>query len=128
VYKPPLPKAIDDILRKWGKMSIALRAIHAILVFAATVSSLFVAANIYSEDRALIAWIAFIAAISTGLLTGLDIGSKSNRARRAWRNLNAPVMKYKHENDFTIEQLIKAHEGPEEIIVDVKELPASTGK
>jgi hypothetical protein len=40
----------------------------------------------YSEDRDLIDWIAFIAALSTGPLTGLDIGSKSNRAREAWLN------------------------------------------
>jgi len=36
-------------------------------------------------------------------------------------------MKYKHENNFTVKQLIKVDEESEEIIGDVKEFPASAG-
>jgi hypothetical protein len=34
-------------------------------------------------------------------------------------------MKYKHENDLTVEQLIKVYEESEEIVGDVKELPGA---
>jgi hypothetical protein len=37
---------------------------------------------------------AFIAAVSIGLMTAFDLGTKSNNMMNAWRHLNASVIKF----------------------------------
>ena len=44
-------------------------------------------------------------------MSAYDLGSKSNRQRRAWRKLNAAMIRYEEKPDFTVEDLNKAYEG-----------------
>lgn len=115
------PKEITYLLKKWKKSSDRLRAVHVSLATIAVVASLTVAAKIHSFQSDQIEWIALTAAVSTGLLGGLGLGTKSNNMRRAWRILNAAMMRYREEPEeqFSMEQLIKEYEKGEEIIGDV---------
>ncbi|MGE5661896.1 MAG: hypothetical protein ACM3X1_06570 [Ignavibacteriales bacterium] len=135
-----VPPDIKKMLKSWYIISSAPRAIHIFLVIVATVSSLYVAATVGSEKAAtggsenqgsvnqlfatpgITAGVALTAAISTALLTGFDVGSKSNRTRRAWRTLNAAVMRYQHWN-IDLPKLIDVYEECEAVIGDVKEQP-----
>ncbi|HII92009.1 MAG TPA: hypothetical protein HA262_07545 [Methanosarcina sp.] len=66
---------------------------------------------------------AFIAALSIGLSNGFDLGSKANRTRKAWRQLNTAIFSYELNPNYTIDELIKAYYDAETIIGDVKENP-----
>ena len=113
---------IDDRLKKWGYQTNYLRVIHALLTISATVSSFLVASKVsdlYSPIRPHISWISFVAAVSVGLLSAFDLGSKANRVRRAWRLLNVSLMKYK-KGKMPIEKLLDIYLEAEEIIGDVR--------
>ena len=114
------PKDIIKARRKWEQQVIGLRSINAILGIIAIFSSLLVAAN-WELLGVQIKYFAFMAAAAVSLLSALDIGSKANRMRRAWRRLNVAIIRYE-ENLMSKDDLIKAYEDAEEIIGDVKEM------
>jgi hypothetical protein len=68
-----------------------------------------------------IKYFGFLAALTVGLSSALDIGSKANRMRRAWRRLNVAIIKFE-EKLIGMDELIKIYGESEEIIGDVKEL------
>lgn len=118
----PALKEVEIQLNKWKRQTFGLRTIHAVLGIIAVVASLLVAAKINSFNSDTIEWFAFLAAVSTGLLTAFDLGSKANRMRRAWRKLNAALIKYRRQQINDIE-LLKIYEESEDLIGDVKENP-----
>ncbi|MCZ7398091.1 MAG: hypothetical protein O8C62_00155 [Candidatus Methanoperedens sp.] len=115
-----IPKEIAKARKKWEQQVFGLRTIHALLGMLAITSSLLVAAN-WGPYGIPIQRLAFIAALSVSLLSALDIGSKANRMRRAWRRLNVAIIKFE-EKVISVDELIKAYEDAEEMIGDVKEL------
>ena len=50
---------------------------------------------------------AFVAAVSIGLMTGFDLGTKSNNMTNAWRHLYAAVIKF-NNGVFYREEVIDA--------------------
>jgi hypothetical protein len=113
---------ICNMLKKWGRNAFCLRVAHVSLIIIATVSSVIVASTVDS-DLDYYSWLAapaaLLAAISAALFAGLDLGSKSNNVRTAWRKLNAAIMKYR-VGDIGIESLIECYEKGEELVGDVK--------
>lgn len=108
-------------LKTWDLQSSVLRALHIILGILAIFSSLIVASKVtffFSTEV-----YAFIAALSIGLSNGFDLGSKANRTRKAWRQLNTAIFSYELNPNYTIDELIKAYYDAETIIGDVKENP-----
>jgi energy-converting hydrogenase Eha subunit A len=122
-------KDICKMLKKWGRKALILRVIHVSLIIIATVSSVYVATTVYSattvDSNSFLATTestaiaALIAAVSAALFAGLDLGSKSNNVRTAWRKLNTAVMKYR-VGDIGIQALIECYEKGEELIGDIK--------
>jgi hypothetical protein len=113
---------IRGSLKKWNRDAAMLRVVHAFLTIMATVCSLLVAAKISAFKPDYIQWLSFMAAVSVGLLSAFDLGSKANRLRRAWRRLRTELLRF--ENGLSKEEeLIKAYALAEEIIGDVKEEP-----
>jgi hypothetical protein len=114
---------ICEMLKKWGRKALILRVIHVSLIIITTVSSVYVATTVDSDsllaNQEATAIAALIAAVSAALFAGLDLGSKSNNVRTAWRKLNAAVMKYR-VGDIGIKDLIECYEKCEELIGDVK--------
>ena len=116
---------ICKMLKIWGRQAFLLRVAHVSLIIIATISSVFVATTVDSNPNSglvtsgTIAAVALLAAISAALFAGLDLGSKSNNARTAWRKLNAAVMKYR-VGDIKIGALIECYEKGEKLIGDVK--------
>lgn len=108
---------------RWLLEGRVLRAIHALLGITAIIASLLVASKINSFKSEQIEWLAFMAAVSVGLLNGFDVGSKANRMIKAWRKLNVAILKYEGNSNLTMNELIKAYEESEIIIGDVKEEP-----
>lgn len=113
------PKEIQNSLAKWKWQTAVLRLFHVLFAIIAIVFSLIVAAKINSFQHEQIEWLALVAAVSTGLLGGLDLGTKSNNMRKAWRVLNSAVIRYKEDPDFTIKDLMKAYDDGENTIGDV---------
>lgn len=120
---PQPPEEILKNLRRWEIMANLLRIIHILLGIVAITSSLLVAAKINSFDAVLIEWLAFLAALSTALLSGFNLGNKANRMRAAWRLLNTARLKYELEDTYTIGELIDCYNEAETIVGDVKEEP-----
>ena len=123
--KREIPEKISKIVERWYQQARMLRYIHAFLGFLAIACSLLVASKINTFTPDLIQWLAFVAALSTGLLSGFDLGSKANRMMRAWRLLNAYTIKYEEDSQMPIEQVINAYIEAEKLIGDVKEEPQS---
>jgi hypothetical protein len=114
--------SIEKSLKIWGRQAIYLRVIHALLTFSAVVCSLLVAAKIRSFGPDYVEWLSFGAAVSIGLISAFDLGSKANRIRRAWRKLRTAYLRYK-AGKLAADDLIKIYEESEDIIGDVREEP-----
>ena len=121
--KRKVPEKISKQLWKWWWLASALRFFHFLLVFSTIASSLLVASKINSFQPVQIEWLAFTAALSTGLLSGFDLGSKANRMRTAWRKLYAATILFEEEPKTTLEYIVNTYKEAEEIIGDVKEKP-----
>ena len=115
-----IPSSVKKEFEKWKRQVVLLRFFHVLFGIIAIVSSLIVAAKINSFDNELIEWFAFTAAVSTGLMTGLGLGSKGNRMRTAWRILNAAKIRYEN-GVIKLETFLDKYEEAEELIGDVKE-------
>ncbi len=109
---------IKQQLNKWSQQTTFFRLIHAALGTTAIVSSLLVAAKL--SVLVPVEWLALIAAVSVGLMSGFNLGAKANSMRRAWRSLNAALLKYNYGVDTDVGHLIEAYAEAEAIIGDVK--------
>jgi predicted ATP-dependent protease len=116
-------KDIETQIKKWKKQAVTLRSVHATLTIAATFCSFLVAAFSSKEDfRTALPFFSFGAAVSIGLLSAFDLGSKANRLRRAWRLIRVQIFRYKQDK-VTAETLIATYAMAEELIGDVREEP-----
>ena len=115
---PPAIPEIEKQLKTWSWQTSVFRLIHAALGITAIVSSLLVAAKLTLAVP--LEWLALIAAVSVGLMSGFNLGAKANSMRRAWRSLNAALLKYKHGVDTSAGNLIAVYAEAEAIIGDVK--------
>ena len=84
----------------------------------AIVLTITVASKVITDDS-LFSWIAWGAAIATGLLTSFNLGTKSNNMRNAWRMLNEAKIRYEIEKDMSVEKLVDAYRDGEKLIGDV---------
>lgn len=123
-------KEIPEVLyflNTWSFKGRLLRGTHIFLGVSATIFSLLAATLIQIENPGndninnyLAKIFALIAAASIALMTSFDLGTKSNNMIRAWRLLNAAVIKFnnvKEEDD--VQKVIESYEKAEEIIGDV---------
>ena len=62
---------------------------------------------------------AFIAAVSIALMTGFNLGEKSNNVRNAWRELNTAIMKFNSDEKVPKDEVLKAYSEGEKRIGDV---------
>lgn len=121
--KPPMPSRITKIHEIWSRQVRYLRITHVSLVVIATTSSILVSAGIFKDYFGVANPLAIVAAIAIGLVSAFALGDKANNFRNAWRVLNAAIIRYEAEPEFTTEQLIKAYEEAEQLIGDVKSAP-----
>lgn len=114
-------------LNLWSFKSRLLRGIHIILGVSATLFSLLAATliqidntdndNIYNISAKIF---ALVAAASIALMTSFDLGTKSNNIVRAWRLLNAAIIKFNNvKENGDVQKVIESYEKAEEIIGDV---------
>src|SRR5690242_6650779 len=109
--KLPIPKAIIHSRNVWALSSFTTRTAHLSLVVIAISCSLLVSSRLLSPKYpALESWLAFVAALSIGLVNGINLGDKANRFRRGWRKLNTAILKYENEENYLMAQLIKEYE------------------
>jgi hypothetical protein len=98
-----IEKELPVILRyliQWEHMALYLRLIHISLGVSATFFSILAAAQIGSIHNELVRIFAFIAAVSIALMTGFNLGEKSNNVRNSWRELNSAIMKFNSDEKF----------------------------
>jgi len=124
--KEEIPKEIDDALKTWYKNAIILRFFQVLMGIVAIILTITVASKIVGTEQILgieaSSWVAWGAAISTGLLASLNIGSKANNIWNGWRILNEAKMRYMNQDEFKIDKLIDAYRDAEKTIggVDIK--------
>lgn len=124
---------IMPFFRLWARNATILWMIHISLGILATILTVIITA-LSSEASAgtsgssyatVVPILAIIAAIAAALLTSLDVGTKSNNTRNAWRKLNFAMMKY-NQGIFTKQDVILAYEEGENLISGVNiRLPLS---
>ena len=117
-------KDIETQIKKWKKQAVTLRSVHATLTISATFCSFLVAAFSSNEkfQTTALPFFSFGAAVSIGLLSAFDLGSKANRLRRAWRLIRVQIFRYNQHN-VSAETLIATYAMAEELIGDVREEP-----
>lgn len=116
-----MPEIIPFLI-KWRRNAVKLRFLQILLGFLATFFSLLTATvltvgdagnnNIYAKT------FAFIAAVSIGLITAFDLGTKSNNMTDAWRHLTATTIQY-NKGLTTMQDVITAYEKGEKTIGNV---------
>jgi hypothetical protein len=128
----PLPGEIRRMLDGWSIQASVLRTVQVLLAIIAIIGSVASAADLTKllsgpkkdETAARLKSIAAIsAAVAVALLTGLDLGGKSNRFRAAWRRLNDQATRYAYNQTppVTLKDLFDAEKDGETMIGDVKE-------
>jgi hypothetical protein len=112
-------------LRTWNRSARTLRYLSVALGLTAIVASVLVASNLLPD--ATLRVLAVVAAIATTALTGLDLTNKSNGFRRAWRELNAALMRHESriepDEQKSVATLIDAYAHAETLIGDIAVKP-----
>ena len=115
-----IPEEITKQLKVWYSSARILRIIHVFVGLIAIIASVTVASRILDPDNNCMSYVAWLAAIASSILTSLNLGTKSNNMRNAWRILNTAVLRYKTEEDFNVKNLNDAYEKGEKTIGDVE--------
>lgn len=115
-----VPKGYGDLLPVWNSLAKSLQRTYVVLGIIATVSSLVVATFTTELGTLGVKVVGFLLALSIGLITAFDIGSKANAARGAWRILNAATLAYANDPTFTIQDLYKQYLAGEALLGDIK--------
>ena len=133
--KEPNEAVLEDIdvkLKWWHRYAVLLRFFHILIGLIAIISSVTVASRVLEgsfsffgttyNGVALSPWMAWLTAISTGILTSFNLGDKSNNMRNAWRKLYTAKMIYISgvEEKTPIYKLIDAYKEGENIIGDIE--------
>ncbi len=114
-----VPEEIMKQLSIWYRQAGILRGIHVLLGLTAIISSVTVASRLIDVSSNMMSLIAWLAAITSAILTSMNLEAKSNNSRTAWRILNTAVLRFKTEDNFKIEDLNAAYKTGEETIGDV---------
>jgi hypothetical protein len=90
---------VIPFLKVWRAKANVLRFLQILLGCLSVTFSLVTTTllNVSTIDNDFAKISAFIAAVSIGLMTAFDLGTKSNNMMNAWRLLNATVIKFKND-------------------------------
>jgi hypothetical protein len=105
--------------KRWQIQASTLRVLQTSFAVIAMMSSLTITTYIEQLPPEWVRLLAFVTALSAALLGGFDLGSKANRVRRAWRILNAAIMRHE-ANEYDSQQLIDAYVAAESVHGGVK--------
>ncbi|MCX6674298.1 MAG: hypothetical protein NTY37_11030 [Methanothrix sp.] len=119
IEKAIVPAEIEKAIKVWNLSAGILRFLHISLGLIAVILTITVASTIVKPADSLFPWIAWGAAISVGIMTSFNLGTKSNNMRNAWRVLNEARIRYDNQDSMTIEKLIDAYRDGEKLIGDV---------
>lgn len=123
---PMLVQRLRTHLAAWDKMATRLLRAHLTLAAVSILMSSAVAAFAGQLKPDWIRIFAFVAALSTGLLTSLRVGDKARDVRNGWRHMEAALLRYQNSPEFTADQLIDAYVEGERLlgnaVPDVSEL------
>jgi hypothetical protein len=111
---------VVPFLKLWRKKAVRLRFLQIVLGLLSVFFSLLTTTVLqFNSDNNFNAKIfAFIAAVSIGLMTAFDLGTKSNNMTNAWRKLTAAVIKFNRGICYQ-EEVIDAFEDAEKTIGNV---------
>jgi len=114
------PKGYKELLPVWNRLAKSLQATYVLLGVVATVSSLVLATFTTELGTLRVKVVAFVLSLSLGLITAFEVGAKANGARAAWRSLNAAILSYENDHNFTIQDLYKQYVAGEALLGDIK--------
>jgi hypothetical protein len=114
--KGPVPHEIVRAGTIYYRLGVAIQAGMVFFGFVAFTASLIVATfgESFDDDRRwVVKIIAFVAALSSGILTTFSISRKNQEIWAAWRMMNAAILRYQYDPTFTRIQLIDTWEKAE---------------
>lgn len=114
--KGPVPPEMVKAGTIYYQLGVTIQALLVLLGIIASVASLVVAT--YSdyfagEDLWMLKALAFTAALASGLLTTFSLSKKNQETWAAWRMMNAAILRYQYDPQFTRIQLIDTWEKAE---------------
>lgn len=121
-----IPPEMELAYRWWNRMAVGLRYLFVLLGVSATIAALGVTAFTEYLSPMHLKIGTFIAALSIGLLTSFNVGSKANAFRRAVREFTAASILYRETTEFTLVHLVEAYRNCENIVGDVHYVPQWT--
>jgi len=120
--KEPIPYAIYRDFQGWSLSAELLRIVHQLLGVLGVTCSLLIVMKIAALTK-YTRWLAFVAAVSFGLLSAFDVGERANMFRQASRDLKAALIRYENQSDFSMKDLIDAYYQAGRVIGPVKPNP-----
>jgi hypothetical protein len=124
-----IPEHIEKQFRNWQIQAFWLRILFFVLVLSSIIGALVLSTfteALATKHSLILKAFGFLAALSTSLLTGLDIAGKANKTRRAVRIFVAASTRFKTQDNYSVEDLKKAYEAAEDLIGDVNFIPQTT--
>lgn len=117
VPKDPIPPEIANAAKVYFGMGSKVQILMISLGLVAFVASLVVATfgGLFIDQRVTKS-VAFIAALSTGMLTLFNMSKKNQDIWAAWRMLNAAILRYQYESGYTYKDLIDTWEKAEKTL------------
>lgn len=115
----PAPvREYEAFLKSWNTMASVLQASIVLLGMTATVSALVVATFADDLGTAGVRVVAFVSAVSIGVITAFDLPAKATGVREGWRHLNVALMRY-HAGEYSLTEVIDAYSEGERMLGNV---------
>ncbi|GAA5125908.1 hypothetical protein GCM10023212_28480 [Luteolibacter yonseiensis] len=77
------------------------------------------------DNKWVLAGLAFSSSLALGFITNFNLGGKAAEIRAAWRILETALLRYKNQEDFTMEKLLDAYKLAEDTLGNVNYTPPS---
>ncbi|MGD9728289.1 MAG: hypothetical protein AB7G68_11035 [Nitrospiraceae bacterium] len=114
-----VPPGYLELLPVWNRLAQKLQTLYVVLGVISTVCSLSAATFTTELGNIGVKSCSFSAALALGLIGAFKLGSKANGARNAWRLLNAAVLAYQGDDNYTIQELHKQYLAGESLLGDI---------
>ena len=126
-----IPDKILFYLKKWERLADLLQWAFILLGSGGTIASI-LATTFAGIQNPRWHWLlmtcTIISAACMGLITTFSLGPKTADVRNAWRYLHTAVLRFKHQEEMSVKELIDSYEAAEKMLGNIEFQIASDKK